>query len=192
MAAQATQTATPSALNGVDVAQLTDTIAAIENDPALARFQFQAHTVWEGGGRCRTRIHSFQHAGNRDDSRSLPFILEGDEPPVLLGENTAPNAVETVLHALTSCLSVGFIYNAAAKGIAVRSLDFDVEGDLDLRGFLGLDETVRPGYNQIRVSYRVDADAPREALEELCEYTQRTSPVMDLLRNPVDVSVSMR
>ena len=192
MAAQATQTATPSALNGVDVGQLTDTIAAIENDHGLARFQFQAHTVWEGGGRSRTRIQSFQHAGNRDASRSLPFVLGGDEPPVLLGENTAPNAVESVLHALTSCLSVGFIYNAAAKGIAVRSLDFAVEGDLDLRGFLGLDETVRPGYSQIRVTYRVDADAPRQTLEELCEYTQRTSPVMDLLRNPVDVSVSMK
>ncbi|MEX2530853.1 MAG: OsmC family protein [Gemmatimonadota bacterium] len=191
MAGAATQTATPPALNGVDVAQLTDTIAAIEKDPGLARFQFQAHTVWEGGGRSRTRIQSFEHAGNRDESRALPFVLAGDEPPVLLGENTAPNAVETVLHALTSCLSVGFIYNAAARGIEVRSLDFDVEGDLDLRGFLGLDENVRPGYNQVRVSYRVDADAPPETLEELCEYTQRTSPVMDLLRNPVEVSVSM-
>lgn len=191
MAGAATQTATPPALNGVDVAQLTDTIAAIEKDPGLARFQFQAHTVWEGGGRSRTRIQSFEHAGNHNESRTLPFILSGDEPPVLLGENTAPNAVETVLHALTSCLSVGFIYNAAARGIEVRSLDFDVEGDLDLRGFLGLDENVRPGYNKVRVSYRVDADAPRETLEELCEYTQRTSPVMDLLRNPVEVSVSM-
>lgn len=191
MATEATQTATPSALNGVDVKQLTDTVQAIENDPGLAQFQFRAHTVWDGGGRSRTRIQSFEHAGDQDQSRSLPFVLEGDEPAVLLGDNTAPNAVETVLHALTSCLSVGFIYNAAAQGIEIRSLDFDVEGELDLRGFLGLDDSVRPGYSKVRVNYRVDADAPRETLEELCQYTQDTSPVMDLLRNPVDVSVSM-
>jgi uncharacterized OsmC-like protein len=101
------------------------------------------------------------------------------------------NAVETVLHALASCLSVGFSYNAAGKGIEVRSLDFALSGDLDLRGFLGLDDDVRPGFSQIEVTYRVDAEAPRDKLEELCEYTKRTSPVVDLLRNPVNVSISM-
>jgi uncharacterized OsmC-like protein len=189
--ASATTTAAGTILNGVDVGQLKETIEAIEENPSLARFQFRAHTEWEGGGRTRTRIQSFEHAGEEDHSRDKPFVLEGDEPPVLLGANTAANAVETVLHALASCLSVGFIFNAAAQGIEVRSLDFDLEGDLDLRGFLGLDGEVRPGYERVRVTYRVDADAPREALEELCSYTQNTSPVVDLLRNPVDVSVSM-
>lgn len=157
----------------------------------LARFQFRAHTVWKGGARSETRIEDFGHAGEEDTSRENPFVLEGDEPPVLLGDDTAPNAVETVLHALVSCLGVGFVYNAAAEGIEVRSLDFDVEGDLDLRGFLGLDEDIRPGYQNVRVTYRVDADAPRDELVELCEYTQDTSPVVDLLRNPVDVTVAM-
>lgn len=184
-------TATPSRLNGVNVEDLLETIEAVENDANLARFQFRAHTEWKGGGRSETRIQEFAHAGEIDDSREKPFVLEGDEPPVLLGGNTAPNAVETVLHALASCLSVGFIYNAAAKGIEVEALDFDLEGDLDLRGFLGLDESVRPGYSDVRVTYRVQADASREELEELCAYTQATSPVVDLLRNPVNVEVSM-
>jgi uncharacterized OsmC-like protein len=115
----------------------------------------------------------------------------GDEPGVLLGGNAGPNAVEASLHALASCLSVGFIYNAAAMGIEVSSLEFDLEGDIDLQGFLGLSEVVRPGYSGIRIKYRVRADAPRDKLEELCDYVQRTSPVLDIIRNPVPVSIDL-
>lgn len=191
MPASETGTATQNVLNGVNVDDLVETIASVEKDPSLARFQFRAHSEWKEGARSETRIQNFRHAGEEDTSRERPFVLQGDEPPALLGDNTAANAVETVLHALASCLAVGFVYNAAAKGIRVESLDFDLEGDLDLRGFLGLDENVRPGYSEIRVDYRVEADAPRDELVELCEYAQKTSPVVDLLRNPVDVSVSM-
>ena len=177
--------------NGVDISQLTQTIEAIKEQPELAKFQFRAHTTWEEGGRSRTSISGFHGAGQEDTSRAQPFTLVGDEPPVLLGGNAGPNAVEVVLHALTSCLTVGFIYNAAAQGIEVRSMDYDIEGELDLRAFLGLSKDVRPGYNSITVRYRVDADAPREKLEELCEYVQATSPVMDMLRNPVPVNVEL-
>jgi len=118
-------------------------------------------------------------------------VVIDDEPPVLLGQNGGPNAVESVFHALALCLSVGFIYNAAARGIEVRALDFDLEGDLDLHRFLGLSDTSRAGYEGIRVRYHVDADAPREQLEELCEYVQQTSPVLDIVRNPVPVSVEL-
>jgi uncharacterized OsmC-like protein len=99
--------------------------------------------------------------------------------------------VETVLHALASCLAVGFVYNAAAQGIGVESLDFELEGELDLHAFLGLSKEKRPGFQAIRARYRVQADAPREKIEELCSYVQRTSPVMDILRNPVPVSVEL-
>lgn len=179
------------AMNGVDVGQLVSTIDAIKNDPALARFQFRAHTTWNGGGKTETRIQGFHGAGQEDDSRSKPLVMHGDEPPVLLGDNTAANAVESILHALASCLSVGFVYNAAAKGIKVDALDFDLEGDLDLHRFLGLDREKRAGYNKIRVDYHVEADAPREALVDLCQYVQDTSPVVDILRNPVEVEIKM-
>jgi uncharacterized OsmC-like protein len=79
--------------------------------------------------------------------------------------------------------------NAAAQDIAVESLDFDTEGDLDLHAFLGLSEETRPGYQEITVNYRVEADAPDEKVDELCAYVQKTSPVMDVLRNPVPVTV---
>ena len=98
----------------------------------------------------------------------------------MLGQNAGPNAVEAVLHALASCLAVGFIYNAAAQGIKVDQLEFDIEGDLDLHAFLGLSDEVRPGYENITLTYRVKADAPRRQLEQLCEYVQRTSPVVDI------------
>jgi uncharacterized OsmC-like protein len=184
-------TQTQTLVNGVNVDQLIGTINAIKENPDLARFEFRAETEWIDGGHCRTRIQSFHGAGQEDQSRSRPFVMEGDEPPVLLGTNEAPNAVEAVLHALASCLSVGFIYNAAAQGIRVDSLKFKLEGDLDLRAFLGLTEQVRPGYQNIRLTYRVKSDAPREKLEALCDYVQKTSPVLDIIRNPVPVSISL-
>jgi uncharacterized OsmC-like protein len=184
-------TQTTTQINGINVDQLVATVNAIQQNPDLARFQFRAHNEWIGGGHSRTTIQGFYGAGQEDASRSRPFILEGDEPPVLLGGNTGANAVEAVLHALASCLAVGFIYNAAARGIHVESLSFDLEGDLDLRAFLGLSEEVRPGYEDIRLAYRVKSDAPREKLEALCEYVQKTSPVLDILRNPVPVTISL-
>lgn len=184
-------TPTSTIVNGVDVDRLMATINAIKQSPDLARFRFRAHNEWAGGGHTRTTIQGFYGAGQEDVSRTRPFILEGDEPPVLLGSNAGPNAVEAVLHALASCLAVGFVYNAAAQGIQIESLSFDLEGDLDLRGFLGLANDVRPGYNDVRLSYRVKSDAPRKKIEELCDYVQKTSPVLDILRNPVQVKVSL-
>ncbi len=179
------------AQNGVSVDQLIATINAIKDNPDLARFHFLAKNEWVSGGHSRTKIQSFYGAGGEDSSRGEPFVLEGDEPPVLLGSNAGPNAVEAVLHALASCLAVGFVYNAAAQGIEVDSLEFDLEGDIDLHGFLGLSDQIRPGYQHIRLSYRVKSDAPREKLEALCEYVQKTSPVVDIIRNPVPVSITL-
>ena len=184
-------TTSTAVLNGVNVEQLVGTIHAIEGDPEIARFQFRSETEWMGGGHSRTTIQDFHGAKQEDASRTRPFVLEGDEPPVLLGRNAGPNAVEAVLHALASCLCVGLVYNAAARGIRVDSLRFRLEGDLDLHAFLGLSQTIRPGYQGIRVTYWVKSDAPREKVLELCEYVQRTSPVLDIIRNPVPVTVSL-
>jgi len=184
-------TQTTTLVNGVNVDQLVATVNAIQQDPALARFQFRAHNEWIAGGHTRTSIQGFYGAGKEDTSRSRPFILEGDEPPLLLGGNAGANAVETLLHALASCLAVGFIYNATAQGITVESLSFDLEGDLDLRAFLGLSKEVRPGYKEIHLSYRVKSNAPREKIVELCDYVQKTSPVLDIIRNPVPVTVTL-
>jgi uncharacterized OsmC-like protein len=178
-------------INGVKVDQLMATIEAIKGNPKLAACKFRSRTEWLGGGHSRTSIQSFYAAGQEDGSREKPFILEGDEPPVLLGANAGANAVEAVLHALASCLAVGFAYNAAAMGIRIDSLVFEVEGDLDLHAFLGLSDKTRPGYSNVSLKYAVKSDAPREKIIELCNYVQKTSPVLDILRNPVPVSVSL-
>ncbi len=180
-----------SVVNGVNVEQLVGTIEAVKQNPGLARCKFRAETEWISGGHSRTKIQGFYAAGQEDTSRAQPFILDGDEPPVLLGENHGANAVEAVLHALASCLAVGFIYNAAAMGIHVESLSFTLEGDLDLHAFLGLSEKTRPGYENISLTYRVKCDAPRQKVIDLWSHVQKTSPVLDIIRNPVPVTVAL-
>lgn len=184
-------TTAPSITNGVNVTQLVDTVGLIKQTPGLARFVFRAETTWQEGGRSRTTIDGYYGAG-QEARHAKALELAGDEPPVLLGSDTAPNAVEAVLHAIGSCVAVGFAYNAAARGITIRELRFKTEGELDLHGFLGLSETIRPGFEKIRFDVWVDADAPRATLEELCAYVQRTSPVLDIVRNPVPVTVTLR
>lgn len=177
-------------VNGVNVDQLVATINLIKDKPEIAKFTFRAKNKWVNGGHSQTTVDGFYGAGS-EQKRAKAHVVEGDEPAVLLGQDHGANAVEAVLHALASCLAVGFIYNAAAKGIKVESLEFDLEGNLDLQGFLGLSDTIRPGYQNIKLNYRVKADAPREKLEELCEYVQKTSPVLDIIKNPVSVSITM-
>ena len=178
-------------INGVDVGKLVTTVDAIKAEPNLSDFKFRAETEWKCGGKSHTTIQSFYGVGGEDTSRSKPFVLESDEPPVLLGGNAGPNAVEIVLAGLASCLAVGFAYNAAVQGIQMEELNLRLEGDIDLQGFLGLSDAVRPGYKNIRVTCHVKSDAPQEKLLALSEYVQRTSPVLDIIRNPVAVSIAL-
>ena len=178
-------------MNGVNVDQLVGTINAIKEDPSIADFNFSARTTWIDGGHCKTEIQSFTGANQIDSSRKHPFILEGDEPPVLLGKNLGVNAVETLLQALGSCLSVGIVYNGAARGITIKSLSFDIDGDLNLHAFLGLSDTIRPGYSNIRVKINIDTDSPRDQIEDLLKYVEKTSPVVDCIRNPVPISFTI-
>jgi uncharacterized OsmC-like protein len=108
----------------------------------------------------------------------------------LLGSTSAlAGAIESVLQALASCLVVGFSYSAAAMGIEVSKIGFDLEGELDLHGFLGLSDEIRPGYEGIRLVHRTGCDAPPEKVAELWAHVQKTSPVLDILRNPVPVTL---
>ncbi len=178
-------------INGVDVARLFETVDAITANPDLDRFHFRAKSEWDDGAHTRTTVQEFYGAGQKDASRDKAFVLESDEPDVLLGGNAAANPTEAVLHALASCLTVGMTYNAAARGITIQKLGFDLEGDLDLRGFLGISPDVRSGYSNVRVTCHIEADAPREQIAELCDYAQEHSPVFDIVANPVAVSVEL-
>ena len=179
-----------SIVNGVDLDRLSGTIDAVSADPALARFQFRARNHWIDGGYSRTTIKDFYGAGQEDTTRTEPFTVHSDEPPVLLGQNRAPNTVEYVLHALAACVSGTIAYHAAARGIALDGLETTIQGDLDLRGFLGLDSSVRPAYEQIRVTITAAGDFDDDQLAELASLT-RYSPVRDIVSNPVPVAIDV-
>lgn len=177
--------------NGIDVGQLVETIEAVTTDKDVGTFTFRASSVWQDGTHNIGSIQGFTHAGTDDDSRDTAFTLEGDEPPVLLGRNKGPNAVELVLQSLAFCYAVGYVANAAAQGIDLDRLEFVVEGDFDARSFLGQDGP-RPGFTKIRARARVASpNADDQQLRELCEYVQRSSPVRDMLANPVPVATSL-
>lgn len=177
--------------NGVDVDRLVATVGAVKENPTLAQFTFRARSSWESGGRSKGEIREFEHAGATTTERPRAFELIGDEPPVLLGTNAAPNAVELVLQALAFCYAVGYAYNAAARGIEIEELRYEVEGDLDLHRFLGLGGP-RAGFSAIRAkSWVRSPNATAEQLEDLCQYVQDTSPVRDILASPVPVTTDL-
>jgi uncharacterized OsmC-like protein len=156
-------------VNGVNVDQLMQTVVAIKGRPSLARFNFRAQNRWIDGGHNRSTVKDFYGAGREDDSRGSAFVLDSDEPAVLLGDDRGANPVEFVLHALAGCLTTSLVYHAAAQGIKIDEVESSLEGDLDLHGFLGLRDDVRNGYENLRVTFRVKADAPEEKIRELCD-----------------------
>lgn len=177
--------------NGIDVDQLVGTIGAIQQDPDLAMFTFRAKSRWENGTHNVGEIAGFTHAGGEDASREAAFVLQGDEPPVLLGSNTGPNAVELLLQALAFCYAVGYVANAAAQGIEITQMEYEIEGELDVRSFLGM-EGPRPGFTGIRATGKVSSpNATPDQLEELCRYVQETSPVRDCLANAIPVETTL-
>jgi len=178
-------------LNGVNLEQLSGTIDAIQSKRELAEFQFRVNNRWIDGGHNRSLIQGFYGAGQEDTTRTRSFQLETDEPSVLLGHDQGPNAGEYVLHALAACLTGSLVYHAAARGIRLEKVESRVEGDIDLRGFLGLSDQVRNGYEKIRVTFRIKADAPEEKIQELLEIAQKRSPVFDIISNPVPVTVQL-
>lgn len=178
-------------INGVNVDQLFGTINAIKDTPGLARFRFRASNRWVNGGHNTTTVKDFYGAGQEDTSRATSFVMEADEPAVLLGEDNGANPVEYVMAALAGCLTTSLVYHAAAQGITIESVESSYEGELDLHGFLGLSDKVRNGYESLNVTFRIKADAPEEKLRELVELAQRRSPVFDIVSNPVPVTVQL-
>ncbi len=174
--------------NNVDTDKLTAILDGVRANPSLAAFTFRSETHWLCGAHSQTTIQQFVGGGKKDQTRSHPFIVESDEPIPLLGTDAAPNPVELVLAALASCLTVGISYNAAMRGIEIESLKITIEGDIDLQGFLNLNEHTRPGYRNIRIDCRIESDATREENKKLLDYVTTISPVFDMIKNPVPIT----
>ncbi|MET9040597.1 OsmC family protein [Streptomyces mirabilis] len=181
-----------SVINEIDVRALQDSADTLRAKPGLARATFTVGGSWQGGYRITTQTGALAQGGSRDETRVAKFEMSSDEPRAALGTDTAPTPAEYILHALAGCYTVTTTTHAALLGIELKAIRLDLEADIDMRGFLGIDPSVRPGLQQIRV--RVDLDAPgttREQLEELIALVQKRSAIRDTLANPVDVVTTL-
>ena len=176
-------------VNGLDMEAAVATIRAITADPSLGGFQFRARNTWVTGGENRSTIRGFYGAGREDDSRAEPFVFTNGEPPVLLGHNEGANPVEFLLHALAGCVTTTLVLHAAARGIAIRELATELEGDLDVQGLLALDPAVPAGYREIRIRMHCVADCAHAELDELIAFVQGHSPVCNTVCRPVPVVI---
>lgn len=183
-------TQTHTTINGLNKQQMVETIGAVQGNPELAQFVFRAHNRWVGGGENRSTIRDFYGAGAEDTSRTRDFVYTNGEPPVLLGSNEGANPVEYLLHALAGCVTTTFVLHAAARGIEIREISTELDGDIDLHGLLGLNEDINPGYRQVRVRMHVRADCSDAELDDLLTYTQARSPVCNTICRPIPVAIT--
>jgi uncharacterized OsmC-like protein len=160
-------------MNGINVPALKAFVDRVKNDPDQRTAKFKVKTEWKGQTKTITTISDYA-LGDKKYSRD--FQIHADEPYELLGGNTAPNPQELLMAALNACMSVGYAANAAAMGIQLEKLEIETEGQLDLRGFLGLDPNVKPGYEEIHYTVVVKSSASQEKLEELHQAIMKTSP----------------
>jgi uncharacterized OsmC-like protein len=146
--------------------------------------------VWLGGAHNRSTIKDFYGAGQEDTSRQQAFTIDAGEPAVLCGTDTGPNPAEALLHALAGCLTTSLVYVASARGVRLTRVESMLEGDMDVRGALGLSDEVRNGFERVRVTFTIEGDAPPEKLRELVARAQQRSAVFDIVSHGVPVSVA--
>ena len=170
--------------NGIDVDALKQAMGEISNDAGKGICKFQVATHWKGGTRSATTVDKWAIGGAQ-----LPrnFTIDSDEPPELLGEATAPNPQEILMSGLNACVMVGYVTGCAVKGIELESLSIETEGELDLRGFLGLDDSVKPGYDEIRLIVRIKGNGSPEQFQEIHETVKATSPNFFNISKPIAV-----
>ena len=160
-------------VNGLDVDALKATIRKIAQDPTKGIVEFRVKSAWKGQTRSEATVESYSIGGQ---VLKRPFKIAVDEPFELLGENTAPNPQEMLMTALNACVMVGYVAGAAAKGITLEKLELETRGELDLRGFLGIDANVRPGYESIQYTVRIKGDGTPEQFRQIHETVKKISP----------------
>jgi uncharacterized OsmC-like protein len=187
MSNQAATAKQPNVVNGVNVDQINTVIDTITADTDFGQFQFRARNRWINGGLNRSEIKAFRAGGREDDTRDAPFCLDADEPLLVAGHDSAPNSMEYVLHALVSCLTGTLVYHAAVRDIAIASVNSRIEGDMDVRGLLGMSDKVRKGFHHVKVTLQVDSNADVATLTELALF----SPVYDIISKSLPVEISI-
>lgn len=172
--------------NGINLDVLQETVNTVKNDPEMAECKFHAHNDWLEASHNRTTISSFYGAKQEIDHEKK-FQLDADEPPILAGSDKGATPVEHLLHALASCVTSSIVAHGAVEGIHIDAIESDVEGDMDLKGYLGMSQDVPRGYKVIRLNMKVRSEADPEKLRELADF----SPVLNTLKNGVQLEVNI-
>ena len=174
--------------NGVDVDQIMNVISEIETDPNYAKFQWRAKNKWINGSLSRTQIKDFYACKAEDKTRKNGFTINSDEPEFAAGQDSAPNAMEFLLHSLATCLTGTLVYHAAVRGIEIEAVESSYTGDMDVRGLFGLDDKVRKGFNKVVITMRVKSNSSSDELTELALF----SPVYEIISQSLPVEFELK
>jgi uncharacterized OsmC-like protein len=176
--------------NGVNVQALLEAREVLKGAPEAAQFTWRASSKWQNGVHSTTRIQNFFGLGE-EQSHKTESVFEADHPEVFAAEDAAITPIEYLLVGLAGCLTAGVASVAQNRGIQLRSIESTVEGNHDIRGILGADSDVRNGFNDIKVTFTIDADASKQEIEALVAQSQKRSAVFDALTNPTEISVEV-
>jgi uncharacterized OsmC-like protein len=176
--------------NGVNVQALLDAREALKGAPEAAKFTWRATCKWLNGTHRKTKVKSFIGLG-QEQQHKTESSFEADHPEIFASEDHAITPIEYVLVGLASCLTAGVAAVAQNRGIQLRSVESKLEGKMDIRGILGMDSDVRNGYDNIKVTFKIDADASKQEIEAVVAQSQKRSAVYDVITNPVNVTVEV-
>jgi uncharacterized OsmC-like protein len=185
-----TTTDSPVADNGVNVQALLDAREVLKGAPEAAQFKWRATSSWQHGVHSQIQVQNFFGLGEEQDHK-VQHTFDADHPAVFAAEDNGITPIEFLLVGLASCLSAGVASVAQNRGIQLRSVESTVEGNHDIRGILGADSDVRNGFNDVKVTFSIDADASPEDIQALVAQSQKRSAVFDALTNPTDVTVEV-
>jgi uncharacterized OsmC-like protein len=175
-------------VNGIDVNYLMDTIDAVAAEPRKGIVGFNVKSAWKGQTKSEHTVTSYKIGG---ETVARSFKVTSDEPVELCGENTAANPQELLMSALNACMMVGYVAGCAVRGIALESLELETSGELDLRGFLGIDESVKPGYEAMQVKVRIKGNGTEEQFREIHQAVLKTSPNYFNVSRPIPVEATL-
>jgi uncharacterized OsmC-like protein len=176
--------------NGVNVQALLDAREALKGAPEATKFTWRASCKWQDGTYSKTSLKGFFGLG-QEQSHKTETSFEADHPEIFAAEDRGITPIEYVLVGLASCLTAGVAAVAQNRGVQLRSVESRLEGKMDIRGILGMDGDVRNGYDDIKVSFKIDADAPKKEIEAIVAQSQKRSAVYDVITNPVNVTVEV-
>ena len=176
--------------NGVNVEALLAAREVLRGAPQAAKFTWRASCKWQNGTHSRTKIQGF-HGLGEEQKHKTEFSFEADHPEIFASEDLGVTPIEYVLVGLASCLTAGVAAVAQNRGVQLRSVEAKLEGTMDIQGILGIDRDVRNGYDDIKVTFHIDADAPKKEIEAIVAQSQKRSAVYDVLTNPTNVTVAV-